>query len=86
MECSGVARLSVHSWAHGWFGWRLRKLVSGMQQNRGSIGAETTFTANSMRYRLRTLLIGSILVVVWALTSAIAVALWGEEAWRWFTY
>jgi len=38
----------------------------------------------SMRYRLRTLLIGSILVVAWALTAALAISLWGEETWRYF--
>jgi hypothetical protein len=39
-----------------------------------------------MRYRLRTLLLGSILMLAWALATAIATIIWGEEILRYFTH
>jgi hypothetical protein len=39
-----------------------------------------------MRYRLRTLLTLCLLIVAWASTLAIGIAVWGRETWEYFAF
>ena len=43
-------------------------------------------TMAKMCFRLRKLLVGSLLIVVWALAAAVTITIWGEETWQYFAH